>query len=192
MTYWFISDTHFGHANIIRYCNRPFLKEGDLTSKGFWTSEQISLERCKWMDEIIIKNWNERVKKGDVVFFLGDFCFRKSAEAPEGNVFEYYRNQLNGDIIFIKGNHEKSNKVKTIIEHIKIKHGGKAIFLTHNPQFANLNYSLNFCGHVHDKWKIKKIKRTIIVNLSVENWDYYPRNINEIFSEIEKWKKRKK
>ena len=24
MTVWFTADTHFGHANIIRYCGRPF------------------------------------------------------------------------------------------------------------------------------------------------------------------------
>ena len=46
---WFTSDTHFGHANIINLCNRPFK----------------------------ISNWNDYVKPKDKIFHLGDFCFSR-------------------------------------------------------------------------------------------------------------------
>ena len=39
---WFIADTHFGHANIIRFCNRPF-------------------ESVEEMNETLVSNWNDRV-----------------------------------------------------------------------------------------------------------------------------------
>ena len=46
---FFTSDTHFHHANIIRFCNRPF-------------------RDVEEMDEILIRNWNEVVGPEDTVF----------------------------------------------------------------------------------------------------------------------------
>ena len=76
-----ISDTHFGHENIIKYCNRPF-------------------KDVKEMDETLIKNWNEVVSNKDTVLHLGDFGL--------GNK-EYIAsivNRLNGKKILILGNHD--------------------------------------------------------------------------------------
>ena len=167
MNLWFLSDTHLGHANIIRYCNRPF-------------------KTLEEMDSTIINNWNQRVKKDDMVLFVGDFCFTKSSEASNSykNAFVHYRNQLNGNIIFIKGNHDKNNHIKSVIENMTIIYGGQRIFLTHNPMYANPKIYLNLCGHVHDKYKIKRMDDYIIINLSVEQWGYKPIAINEILAAI--------
>jgi calcineurin-like phosphoesterase family protein len=48
---WIISDTHFGHNNIINYCDRPF-------------------SNVKEMNEAIIDNWNSVVKQNDLVYHL--------------------------------------------------------------------------------------------------------------------------
>ena len=53
---YLIGDTHFDHANIIRYCNRPF-------------------RNVQEMNETIVRNWNEIVKDKDTVYFLGDWTF---------------------------------------------------------------------------------------------------------------------
>ncbi len=57
MAHWFTADTHFGHANIIRYCNRPF-------------------ESVEAMDDALIENINRLVAPGDTLYHLGDFAFR--------------------------------------------------------------------------------------------------------------------
>jgi calcineurin-like phosphoesterase family protein len=192
--YYFISDTHFGHSNILRYCKRPFLKEGDLDSKGNWVSQYIATQRTKEMDDTIIRNWNSKVTDEDIVFFLGDFCLSKSSEAPNSrkDAFDYYRNQLKGDIIFFKGNHDGNNKCKSIIESIVIQHGGKRIYLTHNPKFAKDDFEWNFCGHTHgNQGTFKKLgKKSTIIDLSVDCWNFMPVDINEINQAYSEWCKR--
>jgi len=67
MNYWWTSDYHFSHANIIKYCGRPF-------------------ETVEEMSETIIRKHNERVKPEDTAFFLGDFIFKGG---NEGGVERY-------------------------------------------------------------------------------------------------------
>ena len=59
MNTWITADCHFGHANIIKYCKRPF-------------------KDLEEMNAILIKNWNERVSPGDIVIVLGDFAWESS------------------------------------------------------------------------------------------------------------------
>ena len=73
MTTFFTSDTHFGHARIIEYCNRPF----------------SSVEE---MDETIINRWNIVVDHDDTVIHLGDFTLGNLEVAKK------YIGQLNGHI----------------------------------------------------------------------------------------------
>lgn len=47
MKVFVIADTHFGHTNIIKYCDRPFKAVHD-------------------MDEAMVKNWNFTVISGSV------------------------------------------------------------------------------------------------------------------------------
>ena len=92
---WFTSDLHFGHKNIIKYCNRPF-------------------DSVEHMDQMMIDNWNAVVDSGDKVFMLGDFCFGDLSQ------WENYYHQLNGNIILIKGNHDKiqDNQIKHLFSGI--------------------------------------------------------------------------
>lgn len=79
---FFTSDTHFGHANIIRYCDRPF-KDTD------------------YMDQAIIENWNNTVSPEDTVFHLGDVAL--------GNIDKSLAcvSRLNGYKILKLGNHDR-------------------------------------------------------------------------------------
>ena len=173
MKIWFTSDTHFGHKNIIPYCNRPF-------------------KDLYHMDSTIIKNFNERVKPDDIVYFLGDFCFRntKGGKDGEGELHKakYYKDQLNGDWIFVRGNHDQNNSLKTFIEHIVIHYGGKEIFMCHNPEDANPYMDINLTGHVHGAWKIKQLnKNSVMINVGVDVWNFRPVSFDEIMKRLNEW-----
>lgn len=176
MDIWFWSDPHMGHHRIITYCHRPF----------------INLES---MDKVLIDNCNARVKEDDLLIVLGDFCLTYSPkEAPDAprHAFKHYRDQIKcKNIIFIEGNHDPKNNVKTPIQSMIIKHGGNKIFLTHNPKYAQDKFVFNFCGHLHGKHgKFMKLSyKSTIVDLSVENWNYSPVSYNEIWQSYTQWRK---
>lgn len=81
---WFTSDLHFGHKNIIGYCNRP------------WSNVEE-------MDEGLITNWNDRVDSKDTVYIVGDISFHRQ----KGKTQEIL-SRLKGAINLVRGNHDKS------------------------------------------------------------------------------------
>lgn len=174
---FFTSDFHLGHWRIANYCHRPFMS-------------------LKQMDETIINNVNARCKEEDTLFHIGDFCFSHSSEASDApkKPFDYYRKQINcKNIIFIRGNHDKNNSVKTPIQSIVIYHGGKNINLVHDPKFCNISYEINLVGHVHDNWNIQRIRKeeafTDCYNVGVDVNNFYPVTYGEIISKLTKWRK---
>lgn len=88
MTIWFTSDLHFGHANIIKYCRRPF---GGVDE----------------MDYALIQNWNERVTEDDYVYVLGDFSFHRRERTTQ------ILRSLRGKKILLPGNHDGAWLSKT-------------------------------------------------------------------------------
>lgn len=80
---FFTSDLHFGHENVIRFDNRPF-------------------NTVEEMDEEMIKRWNAKVGKGDIVYVLGDFIWKAATNEAVSII-----RRLNGQIILIKGNHDR-------------------------------------------------------------------------------------
>jgi len=147
MKWWLSADHHFNHFNIISYCGRPFK----------------SLEH---MNQELIRRWNSKVDEGDKVLYLGDFTF--------GNPDEFIE-QLNGDIVFIKGSHD--GKIRTILRSCVINYGGIDFYCSHEPV---AKFKFNLCGHVHEKWKIKRVGPRVIVNVGVDQWGFYPVGIHEV------------
>jgi calcineurin-like phosphoesterase family protein len=76
---YFTADTHFSHANIIKYCNRPF-------------------KDVQEMNETLIDNWNSVVQDSDTVYVLGDFGFGDCSKIIQ---------KLKGIKILIIGSHDK-------------------------------------------------------------------------------------
>jgi len=137
---WFTSDTHFNHQKILEFCKRPF-------------------ENIDEHDQKLIENWNSKISPDDTVFHLGDFCF---GGYPK---WEEIRNQLNGHIILIYGNHDQKNRTAGTDElfdytsfQMQIQIGKQMVYLNHFPFlcFAHGNidtyknsYSVQLFGHIH-------------------------------------------
>lgn len=162
-----VSDTHFRHQNIIRYCNRPFHTVGE-------------------MNECLIHNWNSVVGPEDTVYHLGDFGF--------GNLQEF-RGRLNGIIHLIEGNHDSSITWNSFDfasrqRRLLLNVGGLRVLLTHMPIHqppyrsaapTDLEYDVCLHGHIHDKdpgWI--SVGDRWYRNCSVEVMEYRPHLIQEI------------
>ena len=89
MRIFFTSDLHFGHENVLKFDERPF-------------------ETVEEMDEELIRRWNNKVDKGDLVYVLGDLIW-KTANNEALSILK----RLNGQIILIKGNHDRFIKNAT-------------------------------------------------------------------------------
>lgn len=159
--YFFISDTHFSHANIIKYCNRPFID-------------------IKSMNEKIISNWNSVVTNDDVVYHLGDVILGNKEDAND------IIGQLNGIKYLVKGNHDmRQNQFyrdlgfKEVYDHpIIIK---DFIVLSHEPMpFVMNQMYFNVHGHVHDS-PMFQTKGQNCACVCVERWNYMPVKDTDIF-----------
>lgn len=161
MEYFFTSDTHFGHKNILKHANRPF-------------------KSIDHMNEEIIARWNSKVSQDDVVFHLGDFCLTSGS-----SIYKKFMDRLNGRIVWIQGNHDK----KTIIQDVIIDYGGHHWHLAHKPQDCFGEY--NICGHIHNQWKVNIQKNNrVFVNVGVDQWDFYPITIKQINDAVRKEKEK--
>lgn len=155
---WFCSDLHLGHANIIKYCERPF----------------HSVEE---MDEALINNWNSRVGSKDIVFYLGDLAFDNH---------EKYLRALNGQIYFIYGNHDKnidlySDRFKALEDLLEVKIGEQYITLCHYPMASwprSFYDSWHLYGHVHSKQDM--FPKLLSHDVGVDRNGYAPVNYEEL------------
>jgi len=75
MSVWFTADTHFGHGNIIKYCQRPFLTPAELEIVRTDPRGKLRLSEAtaRRHDESLLDAINTRVDQSDTLWVLGDF-----------------------------------------------------------------------------------------------------------------------
>ncbi|MDR1322160.1 MAG: metallophosphoesterase family protein [Gracilibacteraceae bacterium] len=133
---YFTADLHFGHANIIRHCNRPF-------------------PSADKMDAALIRNWNAAVNPKDDVYILGDLTMAPAEEAHD------YLLRLNGRKYLIRGNHDKflngfepfADDFVWVKDYFAFKHNGVKYVLFHYPiaEWAGFfGGAVHLYGHVHN------------------------------------------
>ena len=99
-------------------------------------------------NEIMVNNWNKIVKDEDLVIHCGDLFFGKGVQ---------YVKQLKGNIVLVRGNHDKksinwymNNGIKFVCDEFTLNAYGKKMIFSHKPiTTLHEKYDLNIHGHFH-------------------------------------------
>jgi calcineurin-like phosphoesterase family protein len=160
---WFTSDHHWGHANIIRFSQRPFADVED-------------------MDEALVQRWNGVVKKGDTVYHVGDIFLYKDLQRAHA-----IRDRLNGQICLIKGNHESvalrmKDRFAWVKEYAEVKipdpdaPGGERLIVLCHYAFRVWNKSHHGSWHLygHSHGSLPDDPNALSFDVGVDCHDYTP------------------
>lgn len=151
-----ISDTHFGHNNIIKYCNRPANH-----------------------DDIMLNNWYNTITRDSIILHLGDFWF------PKQLPFALFQklSKLPGRKYLIKGNHDKDPDAirragfNVINTSVKIFHREKTLVFSHRPEVRLRPDEINVHGHIHNN----ETAKFPFINVSVEVTNYAPMSMDDLY-----------
>jgi calcineurin-like phosphoesterase family protein len=138
-------------SDIIKYTDRPFKNVEEMNSE-------------------IIKRWNKKVGKEDLVIPLGDFASGSEEEIKD------LRNKLNGNIVLLRGNHYHKSVRNAGFLIVKGTLEIDNIIFSHNPlpkEEIPVGF-VNVHGHIHEKESLNGI------NISVEKTNYEPVELNEL------------
>ena len=188
MTLWFTSDEHYGHSNVIEYCERPFDGLEDMHAE-------------------LISRHNTVVQPDDTVYHLGDFCFKTK-------LMEQILPLLKGNHVLVPGNHDECHPChsKYCGKQLRYREAGftitepegttiifedndtfECVELNHFPFIAlddrypewlpqdHGQWLLH--GHIHNReggWRV----RDRMINVGVDVWDYAPVSEEQIRSII--------
>lgn len=170
---WFTGDTHFGHANVLDFCERPW-------------------DTIEAMNDALVDAINERVAPTDTLYHLGDFSFKMTVDAAR---------ELRGrircrDIRWVPGNHDKDWSqsavagtfvVEPAISTLKLD-GGRKVVMCHYPimDWPGLGHgSIHLHGHIHaprayNEWN--RGMRLLRYDVGVDANDYAPVSLDEVLA----------
>ncbi len=174
---YYTADLHFGHANVIRFDNRPF-------------------DNVDEMDRYIIDMWNARVNDDDHVYIVGDICLNNSKPVDK------YLAQLKGHKHLIVGNHDgKLLKNETAVGYLdsvddilQIDDNGRRVCMCHYPMAEWPGYyrgAWHVYGHIHNNkndafYIMKAMERALNAACCINN--YIPVTLDELIKNNEWFK----
>ena len=128
--WFFSSDFHIQHSNILKFTGRPF-------------------QTIQENDDTIIENINQDVGENDNFVIAGDFIF--------GNPLPYLKRIKCKNLYFVVGSHDKSmwdvrHMFKFFGDKLQLEVEGELIVVTHCPHLCweKSHYgSWNLFGHLH-------------------------------------------
>lgn len=173
---FFTADLHFGHENIIRYCDRPF---GSVDQ----------------MNAGLVERWNDTVDDTDEVWVLGDVAMGRIDESL------LHVERLRGRKVLVTGNHDrcwagrKRNPELWLDRYrqvgfaeifdgtVSAEVAGTPVLAGHFPYEGDSHDEDRFVrwrptdegawllhGHVHTRWQVHDRQ----INVGVDVWNYAP------------------
>lgn len=169
---WFTSDFHLGHANVIKFDNRPF-------------------DSIKDMDDSIIDNINSVVKPKDTLYFLGDFCYWKMSSLQYANSLTAYRRRIAcNNIIYIYGNHDKELRSNIQLQRYNFKEFhtlletkicGQDISLCHySMEVWDKAHHGAWCLFGHSHGSLPDDPNALKIDVGINCHGYYPLHFEEV------------
>jgi len=169
MARYVASDHHFGHANIIEYCDRPYSSPGE-------------------MDDALLDNHYETVEQDDVLIHFGDVAM----DMQTGQQTIEYFERLGGDVL-LRGNHDTGlapdDAPFPVLESCVLEHRGYEFYCTHRPEDIPDSWDeWAIHGHLHNNdtesypFLNTDGKR---VNVGVELLEYRPIKLDTVVELIE-------
>lgn len=174
---WFTSDTHFGHANVLKFTERHELW-GDVDA----------------MDRALVANINAVVAPTDELYHLGDFSFKMTAEEAAA-----VRRQIRcRRVHLVPGNHDKDWTQPAVAgtfvvePPIKVlKAEGRKLVLCHYPMvdWQSLGHSsIHLHGHIHapaeyNEWN--RAERVLRYDVGVDANSYMPVSLEQVLAFFE-------
>lgn len=159
-----ISDNHFFHSNIIKYCGRPY------NIVGKCNFDPVDMDEIKRMNEDMLKQYDTLPEECDV-WNLGDIFFAGKTHAEKFTQPEMYielkkitaRITNNGKrrVYLVLGNHDTLHFKDDSIINFYLSLGFTGVFntpvlidhyiLSHEPVYISKGSNLvNLYGHTHD------------------------------------------
>lgn len=165
LPFYVISDTHFFHDNIIRYCDRPYDHE-----------------------VMMIKRWESIIKWDDVILHLGDLFF--GGEWGYQKFKADIAHRLPGEKYIILGNHDKKTRDYealgfTVVKPFSLEYRGYEVSFDHYPKLfpEDDRKRLHVHGHIHNhKYAREEEERGGNINVSVEVMDYRPHRATRLLN----------
>lgn len=162
------TDIHFGHTNIIKYCNRPY-------------------PNAKLMNECLIGNYFNIIKPNDIVIWGGDIGFMQEREI--NNIL----NRLPGYKIQIIGNHDMHRDGTLYELNFDERHLCMVVdvvdaeieyqlLITHYPMDNVPPGTVNIHGHVH-----QHLMGAHNINCCVEHTNYAPMHFNKVLARAKQY-----
>jgi len=167
---WIISDTHFYHKNIVKYCGRP-----------------------ENHDTLMEYNWHHFVKADDTILHLGDIAMGNSTDA------QALLKSLPGNKLFIRGNHDHKaphwyrdagftfagdgtgSNGHPLGSILWTAPDGRRILFTHYPHNKWFHdWDINIHGHIHNNGHSPQTPDRDYRNVSVEVVGYRPIRLSDI------------
>jgi calcineurin-like phosphoesterase family protein len=139
MKNWITSDLHFGHKNIMGFCHE--------TRARFRND-------VNYMNEQMVKEWNDLIAPEDTVYILGDVAFLPAQKAAE------YITRCNGSKILIEGNHDRKTLndptfrgcFKEVHKYLDVQFNETKVVMFHYPiaEWDQMHRgAVHFHGHLH-------------------------------------------